>query len=65
MTNGEMLIMALRDELDDPEARRAEIYYRIKCPYMYYNLENRCRDINDREKCTDCKIEFLESDVED
>ena len=23
MTNGEMLIMALRDELDDPETRRA------------------------------------------
>lgn len=65
MKRGEMLVRALRNELDDPGARRAEIYYRIKCPYMRYNLENRCRDINDREKCTDCKIEFLESDVED
>ena len=65
MTKGEMLILAIRDELDDPETRRAEIYYRIKCPYKYYNLENRCRDYSDREKCTECKIDFLNQDVED
>lgn len=66
MTNRELLIAALKDELDDWAASESTIAYNIACPYYGIGLEEKhpCHDLkwpwNTLDVCGPCKIEWLD-----
>jgi hypothetical protein len=68
VTNRELLIASLKDELDDWAASEANIAYNIACPYFAREEHGHpC----DREKypwdtlrvCGPCKMEWLDKEV--
>lgn len=66
MTNREMMLKALKGEIDDFGAEEATIYYHINCPY--YSNDDRCECHNkeiSREVCSECKYKWLDSEVDE
>lgn len=68
MTNQELLIKALNEEIDDGGATmEAEIYYHIACPYRFGDKRALCNDDDNdtcREVCFKCKAQWLDSEVD-
>jgi len=66
MTNREMMLKALKGEIDDWGAEEAIVYYNINCPY--YSDDTRCECHNkeiSREVCSECKYKWLDSEVDE
>ena len=70
MTNRELLIAALKDELDDPAASESIITYRIACPHCGRVVPAPCDNTSeppwkwDRLKiCGPCITEWLDAEA--
>ena len=74
MTNKEYIVELLSDESNDPfddggASYEALVHYNIACPYNCGDERAHCYgkpfDFIDRKECVACKMEWLESDVDD
>lgn len=67
MTNRDMLIATLTGKLDDYGAEEANIYYHINCPYISGDKRSKCygKGASTRVMCEECKMEWLESEVDE
>lgn len=69
MTNKEYIIACLNDEIDDGGASfESMVHYNINCPYHIFDKKAHCMNKScnypSRKHCVPCKIEWLESEVE-
>lgn len=74
MNNKEYIVKVLSDESNDPfddggASYEALVHYNIACPYYCGDKRAHCHNkplgYPDREHCVACKMEWLESDVDD
>lgn len=71
MTNKEMLIKALNDEFDDGGATYDSVVdYNINCPYFGNDNRAHCHynepyQTLTHEQCLECKLEWLEAEVDE
>lgn len=70
MTNREYLLALLDDEnhIDDGgSSYEAMVYYNIACPYLGYDERAKCKDYiaPQRNVCVECKMEWLDSEVDE
>ncbi len=67
MTNLEHLIAALTDEIDDGGAAyEAAVHYNIACPHYFCVKNLPCEGRKQiREICVQCKMEWLDKEVEE
>lgn len=72
MTNKEYIVKLLSDEdaIDDGCASyEALVYHNIKCPYRCGDSRAHCHnkplDYTNIKRCTACKMEWLESEVDE
>lgn len=67
MTNREMLIKALNDEFDDYAFSESVIAYHIECPYYGKDMRAKCNSAlpNRHTTCLNCKLEWLEAEVDE
>lgn len=71
MTNREMLIKALNDDFDDGGATYDSVVdYNINCPYFGNDNRAHCHynepyQALTHEQCLECKLEWLEAEVDE
>lgn len=67
MTNRELLIASLRDELDDWAASESNIAYNIACPYFGecygHPCDGKSWPWNTLSVCGPCKAEWLDKEA--
>ena len=67
MTNRENIIMALKDEHDDPGWSESVIAYNIACPFYGTTKGHPCNDHeypwDELRVCGPCKAEWLDKEV--